>query len=102
MKAMSGAILLFGASACAAVPPEPAEGDVPPIEDSNFVCNAEPAQGLVGRTATTELGAEARRLAGAKSLRWIPEGSMVTMDYRPDRLNIELDGGNRVTRIRCG
>ena len=87
---------------CATVPPEPPEEDVPTKEDPRFVCKAEPAQGLVGRTATTELGAEALRLTGAKTLRWIPEGSMVTMDYRPDRLNIELDGQNRMTRIRCG
>ena len=99
MKAMAGAFFLIGASACATVPPEE---DVPPVEDPRFVCNAEPAQHLVGRTATTELGAEARRLAGAKSLRWIPKDGVVTMDYRPDRLNIHLDESNRITRIRCG
>ncbi|MEJ8629834.1 I78 family peptidase inhibitor [Sphingomonas sp. I4] len=29
-------------------------------------------------------------------------GTVVTMDYRPDRLNIETDGQGRVTRLRCG
>jgi hypothetical protein len=65
-------------------------------------CSAEGAQGLVGRPASAELGAEALRLTGLRQLRWIPEGSAVTMDFRVDRLNIELDSRNRVSRITCG
>jgi hypothetical protein len=65
-------------------------------------CDATAAQKLIGRERTEALGAEAQRLSGAKALRWIPEGAMVTMDYREDRLNIELDGAKRVTKIRCG
>jgi hypothetical protein len=89
--------------ACAPVPPaEPGEERVPVHGATGYVCDAGRARSLVGREATGALGAEALRLSGARSIRWIPPGAMVTMDYREDRLNIELDGRNRVTRLRCG
>ncbi|MFN2259627.1 MAG: I78 family peptidase inhibitor [Parasphingopyxis sp.] len=65
-------------------------------------CDAEATSGLVGEQVSSELGQRAMRLSGADSLRWIPPDSAVTMDYRPDRLNIEYDRENRVTGIRCG
>jgi hypothetical protein len=88
---------------CAAIPPsEPGEAPVPVHGETGRRCNAAPAQNLVGRAASSALGAEAMRLSGAGAIRWIPPGAAVTMDYREDRLNIELDGRNRVTRLRCG
>ena len=42
------------------------------------------------------------RLTGAGILRWMRPGDIVTMEFREDRLNLELDGNNRVTAIRCG
>jgi hypothetical protein len=90
-------------SACAPVPvAEPAQEQFPAVGETGRVCNAARAQPLVGRGATGEVGAEALRLSGARNIRWIAPGTAVTMDYREDRLNIELDGRNRVTRIRCG
>lgn len=65
-------------------------------------CRVPDPAGFVGRPATAALGTEARRAAGAASVRWIRSDTAVTMDYRTDRLNIELDAGNRVTRLRCG
>lgn len=97
--ALLGGVLIM--SGCAPVPPQP-PAEVEPRVFGEGNCNAAPAQRLIGRAATTELGAEALRLTGATALRWIPPGSAVTMDYRTDRLNIELDAQNRVTRIRCG
>ena len=65
-------------------------------------CNAAAAQYLIGETATQDLASTAMQVTGARELRWIPENSAVTMDYRPTRLNIELDGHSNVTAIRCG
>lgn len=99
MRWMAGTLTMLSmltASACATVPP--AEGEA----DSGRACKAEPAQHLVGRQASQELGAEAMRLSGAGTLRWIPHGGVVTMDYRVDRLNIDLDTTNKVVRIHCG
>jgi hypothetical protein len=65
-------------------------------------CDSDRAQSLIGRPASSGLGAEAQRLTGGRGIRWIQPGQAVTMDYRPDRINIELDAKNRVVRVTCG
>lgn len=90
------AALLMTAGACVNVVPR---ADVPPADGP---CDAGRAQALVGSAASAELGADALQRTGAREIRWIQPGDMVTMDYRPDRLNIELDARNRVARFTCG
>lgn len=88
---------------CAPVPPAPEGEETYPVKGSTGrVCNAAKAQSLVGRAASAELGAEALRLAGAETLRWLQPGDIVTMEYREDRLNVELDATGRVKAVRCG
>ena len=65
-------------------------------------CRAEAAAALVGQAASAGLGAEALRLTGARRLRWIRPGDMVTMDYSLERLNVHLDARGRVERLACG
>ena len=84
--------------ACAAVPPD----QEVPDPGSGYSCSAAGLGDLVGRTASSELGAEALRRSGSRGLRWIRPGDAVTMDYRQDRLNIHLDERNRVQRFACG
>lgn len=76
--------------------------EAPRVGDGRFECNANALGGLVGRAASRELGTEAMRAANARTIRWIQPGQAVTMDYRPDRLNIALDAQNRVERLTCG
>lgn len=91
--AVSGLTLAISACATSSIePPAPEAG----------LCNAAAAQHLVGETATQSLAATAVAATGARAFRWIPENSAVTMDYRPDRLNIEFDSSTVVTAIRCG
>ena len=66
------------------------------------LCDAARADTLIGSPATASLGPPALKLTGARALRWIQPGTMVTMDYRADRLNIRLDANNRITKIDCG
>lgn len=69
------------------------------------VCNQDAlmaADGFVGRTATTELGGEMMKLSGATTLQWIAKDSAVTMDYRPDRLRVQLDENNHIVSHICG
>ena len=82
---------------CATTTPE---AEIP--DHGAGACNAAPVQDLVGRAATQELGADAVRRSGARALRWIGPNDAVTMDYRTDRLNIDLDGRGRVKALRCG
>ncbi|TAK09484.1 MAG: hypothetical protein EPO38_09440, partial [Rhizorhabdus sp.] len=45
---------------------------------------------------------EARAAARARAVRVIRPNQAVTMDFRPDRLNIETDDGGIVLSLRCG
>ena len=66
------------------------------------VCNATKAKKLIGQKRSAGAEALALRLSGAGSVRWIPIGTMVTMDYRPDRLNLRLDRKGRILSMSCG
>jgi hypothetical protein len=91
------------ASACAAPPPHASDpADAPLERGAGRTCAAHKAKVLIGRTRSAKTEAEARRLTGAGAIRWVPMGAMVTMDYRPDRLNIHLDRHGRIRSLDCG
>lgn len=64
-------------------------------------CKVDALTDLVGQVASSELAAEAMRRSGARTMRWIGPDTAVTMDYRPDRLNINTDASSKVTRFHC-
>lgn len=93
----------LAAAGCAAVPPPaagpgeiPVHGEVP-----GYVCR-DPGDDAVGQPATAELGAQLLERSGARTLRWVAHGMMVTMDFQPSRLTVYLDPQNRVDRLGCG
>jgi hypothetical protein len=57
---------------------------------------------LVGQRRSSRVAQRARRLTGARDVRWITPGMMVTMDYRADRVNLHLGTDDRVGSVRCG
>jgi hypothetical protein len=66
-----------------------------PAEDA---CGAAAFQHLVGARATAAEG-----MTAPGPVRVFRTGQPVTMDHRPDRLNIELDArGRTVVRVFCG
>jgi hypothetical protein len=65
-------------------------------------CTASNAQYLVGRQHSEALSKEALKRTGTGVVRLIRPGQAVTMDYRTDRLNIEIDERDKVIRITCG
>ena len=88
---------------CAPVPPAPEGAETFPVQGgTGHLCNAVKAEPLVGQAGSATVGAEALRLSGAGTLRWLRPGDIVTMEYREDRLNIELDANGRVKAVRCG
>jgi hypothetical protein len=89
--------LLMAMTSCANVPP----AQEAPVRGAGK-CDASNAQGLIGKARSQKLGADALRRTGARTLRWITPGTMVTMDFREDRLNLHLDARGRVTKVNCG
>jgi hypothetical protein len=82
-------------SACVAPPPgmnEPAGG----------LCRPGSADRFVGQAATAELGSEMLAASGARQLRWVPHGGIITMEFSPNRLTVRLDQANRVESATCG
>jgi hypothetical protein len=76
-----------------------------PVEVANndgSICRPNGLDRFVGEAATSELGAEMLRATAARTLRWVPEGTMITMDFRSERLTVHLDRANRVERAVCG
>jgi hypothetical protein len=102
MKTIMGAALLLLAAACTTTPEDGPPALTHDDPDGEYTCNAEGLQDLVGRPATAELGADAQRRSHSRTVRWIRPGDAVTMDFREDRLNINLDAQGRVERFNCG
>ena len=73
-----------------------------PLPSPEGACNAGPAQRLIGREATPATARHARRLSGARIVRYLRPGQIVTMEYRADRLNLHENARRRVVRINCG
>lgn len=86
----------FALGACAA-----ASADKPLPRVPGGECRAEPVQRLIGHKATAELGSELLRVTGARTLRWVPPRTAVTMDFRADRLTVSYDDDMLVTQISC-
>jgi hypothetical protein len=99
--------LLFAAtsglalSACAS-PPAETTAAPPATEETPMTCQAEKGQWAVGKLATDEVVAKIKADTTSASYRVISPGMAVTMDYREDRVNVDVDADNRVTAVRCG
>lgn len=100
LGAVSALLFLAACATEASSPPASA----PPEADGGLsgACNADAAQSGVGQAYTDALGADLQAKAGAKVLRVIRPGQAVTMDFRMDRLNVELDAAGKVKRVSCG
>jgi hypothetical protein len=88
-------------AACAQTSPPADTPETPPARLAGQ-CDAAAVQDLVGKPASSELGADALTRSHAAVMRWLRPGQIVTMEYRADRLNLNLDAQNVVARIGCG
>jgi hypothetical protein len=90
--------LIFPSLLIAACSTVSAEGS----DSAGGKCSAEDLQEFAGQPATEQTGAAILHESGADILRWIPHGSAVTMDFRPDRVNVKLSPQNQIEEITCG
>ena|SRR5688572_15789723 len=88
-------------AACAtAAPPEteiPVRGETP-----GYTCRNAALDQFVGQPATGDISSRILQASGARTIRWVQPGMMITMDYRQDRVTAWQSADNRVERVRCG
>jgi hypothetical protein len=83
------------------------------VAEAGSICSNAGLAAFAGRESTAEVGAEILRVSGAKTLRWVKPGMMITMEYREDRVtvwlilsgDIERAGSPksiRIERVSCG
>jgi outer membrane murein-binding lipoprotein Lpp len=65
-------------------------------------CTSSAVEHLQGQVASAELLEQARQQAGASTARVITPGSMVTLEYNGQRLNLNVDDQRVITRVSCG
>lgn len=65
-------------------------------------CDVEQVHGVLGQTASSELIEQVLQQANAKTLRVLAPGDAATMDYNPQRLNIDIDESEVIIRLTCG
>lgn len=88
------AVVVLPLLLAACVTPAPAPG---PGQVDLSSCSADAVQSLIGSNIAS---VDTRPLA--QTVRIIPPNSAVTMDYNPQRLNIETDARGVIIRMTCG
>jgi len=88
-------------SACGG--PEPEVGEVPDSVSGSVTeaedltaCGADEVQDLRGQPVSGQRG------RFPEDARIIPPNSLITQDYRPNRMNVNLDAAGAIARIWCG
>ena len=88
-------VLLLSMAACATIPPQG-----PPMAAAQ--CNAEGARWALGREPVADVVERARIESGSATVRVIRPGEAVTMDFRGDRLNLNVNARNAIDAVKCG
>lgn len=86
--------------ACAPTMPA-TESAAPAPPTSGVRCDGNAVAALVGRPADAVV-ADAQRLSGARTVRRYVTGDMLTMDFNPERLNVETNASDNVVKFSCG
>ncbi|GGZ10428.1 I78 family peptidase inhibitor [Novosphingobium colocasiae] len=93
------AFAVLGLAACSSATPPAA---TPPPAQEQPDCGAGALGSYIGTPGTDAAIAAIQAWRGDKPLRVLKPGSVMTMDYRFDRLNIELDDKGVIKSVRCG
>ena len=96
MRLLAGSCAAVFALTCAAAAQLSAAGGL------SASCRVAAAHFVLGATYSDALARRARRRAGAREVRKIEPGRAYTMDFRADRLNLDVDRRGRIRAVRCG
>ena len=86
-------------------PENPADETSPAMnadEPDAAACGADKLARWLNVLPTETVKAEIREAVGHDRIRYIAPGDAVTMDLRPDRLNVETGVDGRIKLFRCG
>lgn len=97
MRLLVSSLALLPLTAC-----QIAQSDATALGPPPGTCHNQALAQFAGQEASTELGARMLRASGARTIRWVPKGGVVTMEYSAERITVSLDGSNRVERASCG
>jgi uncharacterized membrane protein len=75
---------------------------VPRGRNGAATCDAGSAHSFIGNAAGTQTAEQARVAARAKTVRMLTPGTIVTMEYRADRLNLTIDESGHIAKAHCG
>ena len=65
-------------------------------------CDANRLTNVIGQRRSPRVEMRAKRASGANIVRWLEPGAMMTMDFRADRLNLNLGKDGRINGAGCG
>ena len=65
-------------------------------------CRATPAAELVGERYRRGVPTRAKRLSGARTVRVLWPGEMMTTDFRANRVNLRVNHRRLITAVSCG
>ena len=89
------AVLLAG---CAAKSPMPLRH----APAGGAQCRTTGLEQFRGQAVNQDLAIRLINASGARTIRWVPPGGAVTMDFSPTRLTVRTDAQNRVESLSCG
>ena len=82
--------------------PKPGASQPPAVPPEDDACGAAKLTDYLNRLPTDDVTTGIAQTVGHDRIRTIKPGDAVTMDFRPDRLNVEIGEDGRIQRIRCG
>lgn len=85
-----------------AAPGDTASPSLNEAEPAADECGADKLGRWLNILPTSEVKDAIREAVGHDRIRYIEPGGVVTMDLRPDRLNVETGVDGRIKLFRCG
>jgi hypothetical protein len=85
----------------ASAQPAPPSDSAEPEPAANE-CGANKLGAYLNQLPTSDAMLKIRTTIGHERIRTINPGDAVTMDFRSDRLNVEIGEDGRIKRLRCG
>lgn len=65
-------------------------------------CRTTDTHKFIGKRRSPMIGAAIKQVTRAAVLRWAPPGTLLTMDFRADRVTVYLDAQRKITKLNCG